>query len=234
MIDKEPSADEERPARVLIVDDEPMITELLTAGLSYEGFEVSVAYTGLEALAQVRGNKPDVVVLDVMLPGIDGVTVCKRLREQGDVGILMLSARGGIEDRIAGLESGSDDYLLKPFSFRELLARLRAILRRKGVNTRSVLRSGELTLDQRTRQVTRAGRCVELTPREFEILELFLSHPRQAFSREVILSHVWGYECLAFTNVIDAHIHRLREKLGDGDRTLIRSVRGIGYALEPP
>lgn len=226
--------EKERPARVLVVDDEEIIVEMLTMGLNYEGFEVSVARTGFEALEQARSAKPDIVVLDVMLPGIDGVEVCRRLRAAGDVGILMLTARGEVEDRVMGLDSGADDYLVKPFTFRELLARVGAILRRKGVNLQQALRVGDLVLDRQTRRVTRGSRAIELTPREFDMLELFLSHPRQVFSREVILNRVWGYDYFGDTNVIDVHIRHLREKLDDENRDLIRSVRGVGYSLEPP
>jgi DNA-binding response OmpR family regulator len=224
----------ERPARVLVVDDEPLIIEMLTMGLNYEGFEVSVARTGFEALEEAREKKPDLVVLDVMLPGIDGVEVCKRLRAQSNVGILMLTARGEVDDRIIGLEAGADDYLVKPFAFRELMARARAILRRKGIDLQQTLRIGDVVLDRQTRKVTRGGRAIELTPREFDMLELFLSHPRQVFTRDVILNRVWGYDYLGDTNVIDVHIRHLRQKLGDEERNLIRSVRGIGYGLEPP
>jgi DNA-binding response OmpR family regulator len=145
----------------------------------------------------------------------------------------MLTARGELEDRIQGLDSGADDYLVKPFAFRELVARIRAILRRKGINLQQVLRVGDVVMDRQTRRVTRAGRPVELTPREFDMLELFMTHPRQVFPREVILNRVWGYDYLGDTNVIDVHVRHLREKLGDDQRTLIRSVRGVGYALEP-
>jgi two-component system response regulator MprA len=226
--------DQDRPVRLLVVDDEPLIIEMLTMGLTYEGFEVSVARTGYEAIEQAHSTKPDLVVLDIMLPGMDGVEVCKRLRATGDIGILMLTARGEVEDRIEGLDSGADDYLVKPFSFRELMARVRAILRRKGVNLHRVLRTGDVTMDRQTRRVTRGGQAVELTPREFDMLELFLMHPRQVFPRDVILNRVWGYDYLGDTNVIDVHIRHLREKLRDEERSLSRSVRGIGYALEPP
>ena len=224
---------QERPIRVLVVDDEHLIVEMLTMGLSYEGFEVSVARTGHEALEQARIHKPDLVVLDIMLPGLDGVEVCKRLRAMSNVGILMLTARAEVDDRIQGLESGADDYLVKPFAFRELMARARAILRRRGINLQQTLRVGDLVMDRQTRKVSRAGRPVELTPREYEMLELFLTHPRQIFPRDVILNRVWGYDYLGETNIIDVHIRHLREKLGDEERNLIRSVRGIGYGLEP-
>jgi DNA-binding response OmpR family regulator len=164
---------------------------------------------------------------------MNGVEVCKRLRAHSDVGILMLTARAEVEDRIQGLDSGADDYLVKPFAFRELMARIRAILRRKGIVLHRVLRVGDVSMDRQTREVRRGGRLIELTPREFDILELFLTHPRQVFTREVILNRVWGYDYLGDTNVIDVHIRHLREKLGDDERKLIRSVRGVGYSLEP-
>lgn len=220
--------------RVLVVDDEPIIVEMLSMGLGYEGFDVSVARTGPEALEQAWVVKPHVVVLDIMLPGMDGLEVCRRLRDRGDVGIVMLTARGEVEDRIAGLDNGADDYLAKPFTFGELMARVRAVLRRRGINLQQVLRAGDVTLDRQTRRVTRAGREVALTPREFDLLELLMAHPRQVFSRDVILNRIWGYEYLGDTNVIDVNIRYLREKLEDTDRTLIRSVRSIGYSLEPP
>jgi DNA-binding response OmpR family regulator len=185
-------------------------------------------------LEQAQRTKPDLVVLDIMLPGLDGVEVCRRLRSQGDVGILMLTARGEVEDRVTGLDSGADDYVVKPFTFRELMARARAVLRRQGINLQQVLRVGDLTLDRQMHRVTRAGRIIELTPREYEMLELFMSHPRQVFTRDVILNRVWGYDYLGDTNVIDVHIRHLREKLDDEERVLIRSVRGVGYSLEPP
>ena len=169
-----------------------------------------------------------------MLPGIDGVEVCRKLRAQSDVGILMLTALGEVEDRITGLDSGADDYLVKPFTFRELLARARAILRRRGIDLQQIVRIGDVTLDRQARRVTRSGQTIEFTPREFDMLELFLSHPRQVFTRDVILNRVWGYDYVGDTNVIDVHIRHLREKLGDDERTFIRSVRGIGYGLEPP
>src|SRR4051812_15950892 len=226
--------DLERAIRVLVVDDEPLIVEMLSMGLSYEGFEVSVARTGHEALDQARAGNPDVIVLDIMLPGMDGLEVCRRLRAQGDVGILMLTALGEVDDRVTGLDSGADDYLVKPFTFKELMARVRAILRRRGINLQRVLRLGDLSLDRQSRRVTRGGRVIELTPREYDMLELFLTHPRQVFTRDVILNRVWGYDYLGDTNVIDVHIRHLREKLADDDRSLIRSVRGVGYGLEPP
>jgi DNA-binding response OmpR family regulator len=233
MSDNEHMNEEAQVTRVLVVDDEPLIVEMLVMGLSYEGFEVSVARTGPEALEKARTEKPALVVLDVMLPELDGIEVCKRLRAHGDTGILMLTARGDVDDRIKGLNSGADDYLLKPFSFRELLARTRAILRRKGFVGVGMLRLGDITMDRQLHEVTRNGLPVSLTLREYEMLELFLTHPRQVFSRDVILNRLWGYDFPSDTNVIEVHISHLREKLGDEGRDLIRSVRGIGYELEP-
>jgi DNA-binding response OmpR family regulator len=206
---------------------------MLSIALSYEKFEVSVARTGIEAIQQATHIKPDLVILDIMLPHMDGIEVCRRLRATGDVGILMLTARGEDQDQVAGLDSGADDYLVKPFTLPVLLARMRAILRRKGINLQSTLRVGDLTLDRLTRKVARGERQVELTPREFDLLELLLAHPRQVFSREAIVNRVWGYDFVGDSNVVDVYVRYLREKLGDEDRNLIRSVRGVGYSLEP-
>jgi DNA-binding response OmpR family regulator len=225
--------DGERLVRVLVVDDEPLIVQMLSIALSYEKFEVSVARTGIEAIQQATHIKPDLVILDIMLPHMDGIEVCRRLRATGDVGILMLTARGEDQDLVAGLDSGADDYLVKPFTLPVLLARMRAILRRKGINLQSTLRVGDLTLDRLTRKVARGERQVELTPREFDLLELLLAHPRQVFSREAIVNRVWGYDFVGDSNVVDVYVRYLREKLGDEDRNLIRSVRGVGYSLEP-
>jgi DNA-binding response OmpR family regulator len=235
MTEQDPSTSHnDQRVRVLIVDDEPLIVEMLSMGLGYEGFDVSVARTGPEALDQAWSVKPHLVVLDIMLPGMDGLEACRRLRDRGDAGIIMLTARGEVEDRIAGLDNGADDYLAKPFTFGELMARVRAVLRRRGINLQQVLRAGDVTLDRQTHRVTRSGREIALTPREFDLLELLMAHPRQVFSRDVILNRIWGYEYLGDTNVIDVNIRYLREKLEDTDRTLIRSVRSIGYSLEPP
>jgi len=228
------STEVERLARVLVVDDEPLIVQMLTIALTYEKFEVSVARDGLEAIQQASQTKPDLVILDIMLPGMDGIEVCRKLRAaSSEVGILMLTARGEDQDQVLGLESGADDYLAKPFTLPVLLARIKAILRRKGINLQSTLRAGNLTLDRLTRKVTRAERQVELTPREFDLLEMLLAHPRQVFSREAILNRVWGYDYYGDTNVVDVYVRYLREKLADDDRVLIRSVRGVGYSLEP-
>jgi two-component system OmpR family response regulator len=225
--------DAERPIRVLVVDDEPLIVQMLTIALTYEKFEVSVARDGVEAIQQASLTRPDLVILDWMMPNMDGIEVCRKLRSTGSVGILMLTAKGEDEDQVHGLDSGADDYLVKPFTLPVLLARMRAILRRKGINLQSTLRAGDITLDRLTRKVARGEHQIELTPREFDLLEMLLAHPRQVFSREAILNRVWGYDYFGDTNVVDVYVRYLREKLGDRKRTLIRSLRGVGYTLDP-
>jgi two-component system response regulator MprA len=221
----------ERQPRILVIDDELTMREFLEMGLGYEGFEVRSAAEGREGLDLARSWAPDMVVLDRMLPGLDGLEICRRLRAAGDVGVLILTARGDVEDRVEGLEAGADDYLPKPFTFKELLARVRAILRRRGIIVGRHLVVGDLSLDRETRDATRGDRTAALTPREFDLLELFMSHPRQVFPRETILNRIWGYEFDGDASVIEAHVSALREKLGDRDRTLIRAVRGVGYTL---
>lgn len=227
----QPGALPETQVRVLVVDDEPTILDFLTMGLGYEGFTVEVATNGIAALAAATRFRPHLVILDVMLPGLDGIEVCRRLHAMGDMGIIMLTAKGEVDERISGLDAGADDYLPKPFRFQELLARCRAVLRRRDIVLHRVLRAGDVTLDRGTREVTRAGRSIELTPREFDLLELLLAHPRQVFSRETILNRLWGYTFAGDSNVIDVHVSALRDKLGDRPPTLIQAVRGVGYVL---
>src|SRR6266545_7484472 len=217
--------------RVLVVDDEEVILDLISTGLRYEGFDVALAADGRAALVQAAQFQPHLVVLDWMLPGLDGLTVCRRLRAQSDVAILMLTAKGELEERVAGLEGGADDYLVKPFKFQELLARIRAILRRHHLSLRRRLSVGDLQLDRETREAWRAGRSLDLTPREFELLELLMQHPRQVFSRETLLNRIWGFDYVADPNLIEVHISALRAKLGDSARQIIRTVRGVGYTL---
>lgn len=226
-------ATSERPVRVLVVDDEPMIVQMLTIALTYEGFEVTIARDGLEAIHKASATKPDLLILDWMMPNMDGIEVTRRLRAAGDVAILMLTAKSEDADQVTGLETGADDFLVKPFTLPVLLARIKAILRRKGINLQSTLRAGDVTMDRLTRKVERGDRQIELTPREFDLLEMLLSHPRQVFTREAILNRVWGYDFYGDTNVVDVYVRYVREKLGDEDRTLIRAVRGIGYTLDP-
>ncbi|HEX5506117.1 MAG TPA: response regulator transcription factor [Thermomicrobiales bacterium] len=223
----------EGQVKVLVVDDEETILEFLGMGLGYEGFTVESAADGVGALAAAQRFHPDLVILDIMLPGLDGIEVCRRLRANSDVAIIMLTAKGEVAERVAGLDAGADDYLPKPFRFQELLARIRAVLRRRDIVLHRVLHSADVTLDRGTREVTRAGRPVELTPREFDLLELLLTHPRQVFSRETILNRLWGYTFVGETNVIDVHISALRDKLGDRPPALIQAVRGVGYVLRP-
>ncbi len=218
------------PPRVLAVDDEPNIVEFLRVGLGYEGYHVDVAMDGRAAIDRLREETFDLVILDVMLPGVDGFEICKRIRANSDVPILMLTARDEISDRVQGLDLGADDYLTKPFSFAELLARVRAILRRRGaIMARAVLRSADITLDRDAHTVERAGRSIVLTAKEFELLEFFMSHPRQVFRRDVILDRVWGYDFAGDTNLVDVHIGHLRDKLGDRPARLLHTVRGVGY-----
>ena len=218
--------------RVLVVDDDPEMVSALRRGLTYEGYTVDTAGDGTEALTAAREREPDLVILDVMMPGIDGMEVSKRLRQAGDLPILMLTARGAIADRVAGLNSGADDYLVKPFDFDELLARVRAILRRQQPEERETLRFGDLSLNTATREVKRGNNVIELTAQEFALLELFLRHPRQVLRRETICDHVWGYDYGGESNVIDVYVLYLRGKLEAGGRPrLIHTVRGIGYVL---
>jgi two-component system response regulator MprA len=221
------------PTRVLVVDDDPKILSLLRRGLSFDGYAVDTAVDGEAALAAARDRPPDVVVLDVMLPGVDGLEVCRRLR-LGDAAlpILMLTAKDRIPDRVAGLDAGADDYLVKPFDFDELLARLRALLRRVRPLEGEQLHFADLSLDTLTRDVQRAGQALELTTKEYELLEFFLRHPRQVLSRDTIFERVWGSDFLGGSNVIDVHVMRLREKLEVGGQPrLIQTMRGAGYSL---
>lgn len=214
--------------RVLVVDDEESIVEFVHMGLTHEGYEVQSAPAGRAGLESFRGFSPHLVVLDVMLPDVDGIEVCRKLRAVSRVPIIMLTASGELDDKVRGLESGADDYLPKPFKFKELLARVRALLRRAGADLGNVLTFGGIALDRSTRAVSRAGRPLELTLREFELLELLMQRPRQVLTREQILSRLWGFDFSGDTNVVEVHVSALRAKLGDRDRTLIRTVRGVG------
>jgi len=220
--------------RVLVVDDEDAILDFVELGLRYEGFEVDLARDGPGALAAVASRRPDLILLDLSLPGLDGLDVCRRIRQASDVPIIMLTARGDVDDRVEGLEAGADDYLPKPFKFKELLARVRAVLRRRTTAAERVLKFGRVELNRDTREVFQDGRPVHLTPRELDLLETFMLHPRQVMTRDVLLDRVWGTDYLGDGNLIEVHISALREKLGDQDRKLIRTVRGVGYALSGP
>lgn len=220
-------------SRILIVDDDPEIVSFLKRGLAFEGYLIDTASDGSEALAKVRDTEPDLVILDVMMPSIDGIEVSRRLRQGSDIPILMLTARGTVADRVAGLESGADDYLVKPFAFDELLARVRALLRRRQPKEGETLRFRDLSLDTGTREVSRGNETIELTAREFELLLLFMRHPRQVLKREQIYEKVWGYDFEGESNVIEVYIRYLRAKLEAGDcPRLIHTIRGVGYVLK--
>src|SRR5688572_20413342 len=222
-------------ARVLVVDDDPKILSLLRRGLSFEGYQVATAEDGVAALAVARDELPDLVVLDVMMPGLDGLEVCRRLRAGADVPILMLTARDTVPDRVAGLDAGADDYLVKPFAFDELLARVRALLRRRERSGRELLRCADLVMDVSAHEVRRGDRVVELTALQFNVLEHFLRHPRQVLEREQLLESVWGVESDAISNVVDVTIADLRARLeADHQPRLLHTVRGVGYVLREP
>ena len=219
--------------RVLIVEDDVDIADVLRRSLRNEGYEVKTSADGVEALDIAAGFMPDLVVLDLGLPGMDGVEVCRRLRSDGDVPILMLTARAETEDRVTGLDSGADDYLVKPFERQELLARIRALLRRRPPRGSASLEVGDLTLNPDTREVRRGEREIELTNREFELLEFLMRNERLVVSRERLLDEVWGYDPTAATNTIDVFISNLRRKLESGEEPrLLHTKRGAGYVLK--
>jgi len=217
---------------VLVVDDDSHIAASLRRALIYEGYAVEVAPDGAMALNRARERMPDLVVIDVMLPGMSGVEVCQRLRAAGDVPILMLTAKDGTADRVVGLDSGADDYLVKPFAYEELMARIRALLRRQAPRALKVLRYADLSMDLGTREVRRGEHSVALTPKEFDLLQHLLRNPRQVLTRDRILDAVWGYDFGATSNSVDVYVGYLRQKLeADGSPRLIQTVRGVGYAL---
>jgi DNA-binding response OmpR family regulator len=220
--------------RVLVVEDDIDIADVLRRSLRNEGYEVKTSADGAEALDVAAGFVPDLVVLDLGLPGMDGVEVCRRLRSDGDVPILMLTARTETEDRVTGLDSGADDYLTKPFERQELLARIRALLRRRPPRGSASLEVGDLTLNPDTREVRRGEREIELTNREFELLEFLMRNERLVVSRERLHDEVWGYDPMAATNTIDVFISNLRRKLEQGGESrLLHTKRGAGYVLKP-
>ena len=221
------------PEHILVVEDDPQIADLLRRGLIYEGYSVEVADDGLDALSAARDRPPDLVLLDLMLPGLDGLTVCKRLRAANDVPILILTARDAVPDRVKGLDAGADDYVVKPFNFDELLARIRAQLRRRvPAADQEVLRFADLSLNPNAHEVFRGGRKIELTAREFEVLLLFMQHPRQVITRDVLYERIWGYDFGGESNIIEVYVRYLRSKLEEGGAArLIQTVRGVGYAL---
>jgi len=224
--------------RILVVDDERALRDSLRRALALEGYEVELATDGQDALQRIAADPvaPDAIVLDVLMPGLDGLEVARRLREAGDrTPILMLTARAEVEDRVAGLDAGADDYVVKPFALDELFARVRALLRRADREESEVLRFADLELEPATRDVRRGGERVELTRTEFALLELFLRNPRQVLTRSLIFERVWGYDFGLSSNSLDVYIGYLRRKTEAGGRPrLIHTVRGVGYALREP
>jgi DNA-binding response OmpR family regulator len=222
----------ERPPRVLVVEDDDPIAQVLMRSLRLEGYDVRVAGDGLEALDVAAAFVPDLVILDLGLPKLDGIEVAKTLRQDGDVPILVLSARDAVEARVEGLDAGADDYLVKPFERQELLARMRALLRRRPPRGQAVLTVGELKLNPDTHEVLRGKRQLDLTQREFELLEYLMRNERIVISRQRLLDEVWGYDPFSMTNTIEVFVSNLRRKLeADGEPRLLHTIRGAGYVL---
>jgi two-component system response regulator MprA len=222
--------------RILVVDDEPALRESVARSLRFEGFSVSTAADGVEALDQLHRVRPDAVVLDVMMPRLDGLETCRRMRERGDrTPVLVLTARDAIRDRVAGLDAGADDYLVKPFAYEELLARLRALLRRSGgTGEQPPLAVGDLRLDPSTWEVSRGDREFRLTRTEFGLLELLMRHPRQVLTRVQLYEGVWGWDMDGSSNSLDVYVGYLRRKLeAGGEPRMLHTVRGVGYSLRP-
>ena len=225
------------PVRVLVVDDEVNIAELLSMALRYEGWEVRMAHTGSKAVSAAKEFQPDAVVLDVMLPDFDGLEVLRRMRASAtDVPVLFLTAKDAVEDRVAGLTAGGDDYVTKPFSLEEVVARLRALMRRSGaraVTANNVLTVGDLTMDEDSREVHRDGEEVSLTATEFELLRFFMRNPRRVLSKAQILDRVWNYDFGGQANVVELYVSYLRKKIDAGHEPMIHTMRGAGYVLKP-
>ncbi|HZU87525.1 MAG TPA: response regulator transcription factor [Anaerolineaceae bacterium] len=218
--------------RILIIEDDEAIVKILKRSLLYEGYQVDSALDGESGLNMARNAHPDLVILDWMLPGIDGIEVCQRLRAISGIPILMLTAKDTLQDRVQGLDAGADDYLVKPFELDELLARIRALLRRTMPERAVTMSFLDLILDTSTRQANRNGRVISLTAKEYDLLELFMRHPRQVLTRDMIFDRVWGYDFGGESNVLDVYIRYLRQKLeSNGELRLIHTARGVGYVL---
>jgi two-component system, OmpR family, response regulator MprA len=218
--------------RILIVEDDEGIVKVIQRGLQLEGYKVEAAFDGESGLELARSWFPDLVILDLMLPGIDGLEVCNRLRARSSVPILILTAKETTQDRVEGLDAGADDYLVKPFELDELQARVRALLRRTQTDRATVLLFADLALDTSTRTAIRNNRQIQLTAKEYDLLDLFMRHPRQVLTREMIFDRVWGYDFGGESNVLDVYIRYLRQKLEvDDEIRLIHTVRGVGYVL---
>lgn len=225
------------PVRVLVVDDEGNLTELISMALRYEGWEVKTADTGTSAVRSAKEFKPDAVVLDMMLPDFDGLEVLRRMRaEDPNVPVLFLTAKDAVEDRVAGLTAGGDDYVTKPFSLEEVVARLRALMRRTAVSASeadNLLVVGDLTMDEDSHEVTRAGEPVSLTATEFELLRYLMRNPKRVLSKAQILDRVWNYDFGGQANVVELYISYLRKKIDAGREPMIHTMRGVGYVLKP-
>ncbi len=234
----EAAAELGRQVRVLVVDDEAYLADLVATALKYEGWDVRTAGSGLEALREARAFRPDTVVLDIMLPDLDGFEVLRRMRREGiESPVVFLTARDSTEDRVAGLTLGGDDYVTKPFSLEELVARLRALLRRMGITRAqqgSTLAVADLTMDEESREVRRGDTLIELTPTEFELLRYFMRNPRRVLSKAQILDRVWRYDFGGQGNVVELYVGYLRRKIDKDRMPLIHTVRGVGYVLRPP
>ncbi|MFD1663295.1 response regulator transcription factor [Streptomyces caeni] len=235
-----PAEGDREPQRILIVDDEPAVREALQRSLAFEGYDTEVAVDGADALEKATAYQPDLVVLDIQMPRMDGLTAARRMRGAGTTTpILMLTARDTVGDRVTGLDAGADDYLVKPFELDELFARIRALLRRSsyaaaavGAQEDEALTFADLRMDLATREVTRGGRAVELTRTEFTLLEMFMAHPRQVLTREQILKAVWGFDFEPSSNSLDVYVMYLRRKTeAGGEPRLVHTVRGVGYVL---
>lgn len=221
--------------KILVIEDDPAILRLLQRGLTMEGYQVDTAVDGESGLKLFQERQPDLIVLDLMLPGMDGMEVCQRIRQKSKVPILILTAKDAIQDRVEGLDAGADDYLVKPFNLEELLARIRALLRRTEQERQPVLQFEDVTMNTITREVYRGERKLQLTKKEYQLLELFLRHPRQVLTREVIFDRIWGYDFGGESNVLEVYIRYLRQKMEqNGEPRLIYTVRGVGYVMREP
>ena len=219
---------------ILIVEDEAKLAQFVKMELEFEEYEVTIAVDGFSGLSTARDIKPDLILLDWMLPGISGPEICRRLRQTGDrVPIILLTAKDEVSDRVTGLDAGADDYVIKPFSIEELLARIRASLRRDSEEDVDLLQFSDLSLNRSTREVFRGKRLIELTAKEFDLLEYLIAHPRQVLTRDQILERVWGYDFMGDSNIIEVYVRYLRLKLEEQKETrLIQTVRGVGYVLK--
>ncbi|WP_059051704.1 response regulator transcription factor [Paenibacillus senegalimassiliensis] len=221
---------------ILVIDDDEKITSMLRRGLAFEGYDVSTARNGAEGLSMILSEDPDLIILDVMMPQVDGFEVCRRLREGGStVPVLMLTAKDEVENRVKGLDTGADDYLVKPFALEELLARVRALLRRKegnGENSSQRLIFEDIVMDLDSREVVRGGQRLELTAKEFELLHLFMQNPKRLLTRDLIMDKIWGYDYSGESNVLEVYIAMLRQKTEEsGGKRIIQTIRGAGYIL---